>query len=275
MTLEDLSSQLAARQISQPRLEALNLLEMVTRLPRVKILAGDFQLSRWQNIRLRHLAWRRQRLPLAYLNGEKEFYGRTFHVSRQTLVPRPESEDLINLALGERRSFKHVYDVGAGSGCLGISYALEQAEGNPLIYFLDNNRRALRVVQKNCQRQALRKTQFIFVDLHHLEKPFFKPDSLILANLPYLDKKMRQAFEKDCPMLRSEPATALYAGENGLELYRLLFQLGKSQSLVIVCESLVNQQVALNDLAANYGFRLKAQLNLASLFVSNRKRVDA
>ena len=99
-------------------------MELATDLPRVKILAGDFRIGYRQKIRLRRLVRRRKRLPLAYLKGEKEFYGRDFYVSRQTMIPRPESEDLIGLALGERKSFGHVYDIGAGSGCLGISYAL-------------------------------------------------------------------------------------------------------------------------------------------------------
>ena len=266
MTLENLSRQLASFQISQPQLEALNLLEIVTRLPQVKILTGDFRLNSWQNIRLRHLLRRRRRLPLAYLKGEKEFYGRSFHVSRQTLIPRPESEDLVSLALNERKSFEHVYDIGAGSGCLAISYALEQTGKSPMIHFLDNSRQALVVAQKNCRLRSLRKTKFILADIRHLEKSFFKPGSLVFANLPYLDKELRQAFEKNCPMLKSEPAAALYAGENGLELYRPLFRLSKARSLTVVCESLMDQQAALDDLASTHGFRPQARLNLASLF---------
>ena len=267
MTLENLSQRLASYQIDQTRLEALNLLEMVTGLSRVKILAGDFQLNSWQNIRLRHLIQRRRRLPLAYLKGEKEFYGRSFHISRQTLIPRPESEDLVSLALNEQKTFEHVYDIGAGSGCLAISYALEQADGSPVIHFLDSNRQALVIAQKNCQRRELKKTKFVLADIRHLEESFFKPGNLVFANLPYLDKELRQAFEKSCPMLKSEPAEALYAGENGLELYRPLFQLGKARSLTVICESLASQQTALDNLAGNHGFRLQARLNLASLFV--------
>ena len=267
MTLETLSRKLDHYRVNQPRLEALNLLEFVTNLSQVKILVGDYQLNGWQKIRLHHLARCRRRLPLAYLKGEKEFYGRNFHVSRQTLIPRPESEDLVSLALEEQKTYSHVYDIGAGSGCLGISYALERPKNGSTTYFLDNNRRTLDVAQKNCHRQALEKTQFLTRDIRHLEKPFFQPGSLVFANLPYLDKKLRQDFEKDCPELKSEPAAALYAAEKGLELYRPLFRLGASQSLTLVCESLANQQAALDNLAAQNGFQLRKRRNLASLFV--------
>ena len=115
MTLLGLSKLLADnRQIEQPHLEALNLLEIVSRLPQSKLLAGDFQLTGEQTSQLGRLIRLRRHLPLAYLRGEKEFHGLAFHVNACTLIPRPESEDLVSLALERRRHFKNVYDVGAG-----------------------------------------------------------------------------------------------------------------------------------------------------------------
>ncbi len=271
LTLDSLTRLLSNYQIEQPYLEALNLLELTTRLSRTKVLAGDFQLSPDENTRLQHLVEQRRHLPLAYLKGEKEFYRLNFYIDENTLIPRPESEDLITLALGEEKAFTNVYDVGSGSGCLGISYGYEQLAHNTLIHFLDCSYPALTVAQKNCQRHAIQKTNFIHKDIRHLARPYFKAQSLLFANLPYLDNKLRQTFEKNCPSLKSEPTTALYATQGGLKLYHVLFHLCRSQNLTIVCESLKNQQVLLDTLAGANGFRLKTRLNLASLFISASK----
>ena len=271
LTLDSLTRLLSNYQIEQPHLEALNLLELTTRLPRTKVLAGDFQLSPDENTRLQHLAEQRRHLPLAYLKGEKEFYRLNFYIDENTLIPRPESEDLITLALGEKKAFTNVYDVGSGSGCLGISYGYERPARNTLIHFLDCSYPALTVAQRNCQRHAIQKTNFIHKDIRHLVRPYFKTQSLLFANLPYLDNKLRRAFEKNCPSLQNEPITALYATQGGLELYRVLFRLCRSQNLTVVCESLENQQALLDPLAAANGFRLKARLNLASLFIGAAK----
>ena len=271
LNLDSLTKLLGDYQIEQPYLEALNLLELATQLPRTKVLAGDFRLSTTENTHLEHLAEQRRYLPLAYLKGEKEFYRLNFYVDQNTLIPRPESEDLITLALAEEKIFSNVYDIGAGSGCLGISYSHEQPADNMLVHFLDCSQPALVIAQRNCQRYDIQKTNFIHQDIRHLAKPYFKSQSLLFANLPYLDNKLRQAFETNCPDLKSEPATALYAKQGGLELYHILFRLCRYQNLTIVCESLKNQQALLNALAAANGFRLKARLNLANLFISAPK----
>ena len=267
MTLLGLSKLLADnRQIEQPHLEALNLLEIVSRLPQSKLLAGDFQLTGEQTSQLGRLIRLRRHLPLAYLRGEKEFYGLAFHVNACTLIPRPESEDLVSLALERRRHFKNVYDVGAGSGCLGISYAHHSPSPSAQFHFIDRSAGALAVAQKNCRRHEITAAHFIHQNIYHLEEAVFEDDGLILANLPYLDHKLRQRFERACPELQSEPAEALFAGGGGIEFYQQLFKLCRQRRLTLVCESLVEQQPALEQAAASSGFRLRRRLNLASLF---------
>ena len=266
MTLSALSRLLADGRIAQPHLEAVNLLEIVSRLPRSRLLAEDFQLTKRQIVRLRRLAKLRRRLPLAYIKGEKEFYGLSFCVDAGTLIPRPESEDLVGLALEQRRPFKNVYDIGAGSGCLGISYMRHSSPAAASIHFVDVSADALAVAQKNCRRHGIPRANFVQKSIYHLGEAELAADSLVLANLPYLDNNLRRRFEEACPELRSEPAEALFAAGGGLELYRQLFKLFRRRRPTLVCESLIEQQPALAKMAADCGFKLRRRLHLASLF---------
>lgn len=275
MTLNELSRLIRREAIRQPDLEALNLLELVSRLPQAKILAGDFKLNKSQIKKLKQLAKKRRKLPLAYIKKEKEFYNLNFYVDKNVLIPRPESEDIINLALSLKTKPSRIYDLGCGCGCLGISY-LKTLKSDLKIDFLDISRKALKITQKNCRRHQIEGANFKRLNVSELEKPFFMPGSLILANLPYLDIRRRHSYEKRCPELKSEPRVALYALKNGLELYRSLLTNCRNQNLNIICESLKDQRAGLISLARNNGYALKAQEGLATAFVPlKRNGMDA
>ena len=266
MSLEQLSQLLQTYRIPQARLEALNLLELISQVPQAKILAGDFQLNAVQVQQVQHLARLRRQLPLAYLKQAKEFYGLNFHIDQTVLVPRPESEDLINAALRLPTRFQQVYDVGCGSGCLGISYAKTQKTDKVQLNFIDISRQALDIARINCQRHDIQQANFLCQDLRQMESRYFTVGSLILANLPYLDHTLRASYEKRCPELKSEPEQALYAPENGLALYRELFRICQNQTLSLICETLKTQQDDLAELGRKNGFILASQLGLASVF---------
>ncbi|MYB40173.1 methyltransferase domain-containing protein [Candidatus Saccharibacteria bacterium] len=266
MKLDELSRRLRGVGVEQADLEALVLAEFVTGLTRAKLLAGDFKLRPTQAGRLRQLIRRRGRQPLAYLLKRKEFYGRNFYVDRRVLIPRPESEDLVEAALGLGTGFGRLYDVGCGSGCLAISYLKTRAGKPPGVQLLDASRQALRVARKNCRRHSIGRVTFSLQDVSALPAGYFAPGSLILANLPYLDITERGAYERGSPMLRSEPAASLYAGGGGLELYGSLLKACAGQDLTLVCESLPPQRAALEKLAAAGGFRPNGRRGLATVF---------
>lgn len=164
------------------------------------------------------LSLRLDRVPLAYILGEKEFYGRNFSVSPSVLVPRPESEEMINLLLKlapKDDRPRTLIDTGTGSGCLGITAALELSD-NWHVVLSDISPKALSVAEKNAKKLGAK----VFTQKQSLLLGQFEKLDCILANLPYVDKD----WKNTSPELRHEPPEALYAGEGGLKLIRELIQ---------------------------------------------------
>jgi release factor glutamine methyltransferase len=157
---------------------------------------------------------RKKGLPVAYITGEKEFFGYKFKVNRHVLIPRPETETLVEKISFELKG-KHnlkILDVGTGSGCIIISLAKTLSNANQ--YFAsDESHRALTVAEENAKTYHV-KVKFMRSDL--TEKTGTDYD-VIVANLPYLPKI-------EDPSIRFEPPAALVAKKNGLDLYLRLFK---------------------------------------------------
>jgi release factor glutamine methyltransferase len=165
---------------------------------------------------------RRARVPLAYLTGWREFYGRPFAVTPAVLIPRPESENLVDLVLAElrrRADGARVLDLGTGSGTLAVTIALEAPASR--VFASDVSGEALAVAAQNARRLGAR-VGFFRADLLEAVR---EPMDLTVANLPYVScAELAEA----APEVRAhEPALALVGGERGTELLeRLLPQLG-------------------------------------------------
>ncbi|TMD83268.1 MAG: peptide chain release factor N(5)-glutamine methyltransferase [Chloroflexi bacterium] len=163
------------------------------------------RLTEPQRRRLRRLAARRAaRVPVPYLTGEREFYGHMLMVSPAVLIPRPESESLVELAiewLNAHPGPRRVIDLGTGSGAVAIAVA--KAVSRVRIVARDVSARALRVAATNIARHRLRR-RITTVKADLLRGA--RPADLILANLP--------------KELEYEPALALDGGEDGLALIR-------------------------------------------------------
>jgi release factor glutamine methyltransferase len=175
------------------------------------------QLARFQALAGRRAA----REPFAYLVGEREFYGRTFQVDRRALIPRPESEQLIELAL---RASTHlpaeplVIDVGTGSGCLAVTLAAELPGSFPV--GSDRSAEALDLARANAERVGLeRRIRFVRGDL--LDWLGRRPD-LVVANLPYVPSEAFPDLEAE--VRDFEPRSALDGGPGGAGLIRRLLQ---------------------------------------------------
>ena len=153
---------------------------------------------------------RLDRVPIAYILGYKEFYGRRFTVSPSVLIPRPESEDLISLFLeltASEIAEKVLIDVGTGSGCLGITAKLERS--NLSVILSDISKPALNIAEKNAD--ALNAD--VHIQQQSLLNGQLKPVDYIFANLPYVDKNWDVS-----PELQYEPEIALFAEDEGLKL---------------------------------------------------------
>lgn len=153
---------------------------------------------------------RLDRVPIAYILGYKEFYGRRFTVSPSVLIPRPESEDLISLFLeltASEITEKVLIDVGTGSGCLGITAKLER--NNLSVILSDISKPALNIAEKNANALSAD----VHIQQQSLLNGQLKPVDYIFANLPYVDKNWDVS-----PELQYEPEIALFAEDEGLKL---------------------------------------------------------
>ena len=151
--------------------------------------------------------------PTAYITGHREFYGLDFYVDPRVLIPRPESELLVEeaLSLAQNRSLFTIADIGTGSGAIAISLALSLPEAK--IYATDISAAALEVARLNCRRHGV-------IDRIHLLpgnmlEPVPEPIDLIVANLPYVKKSQLAG-------MKFEPWLALDGGADGTERIRQL-----------------------------------------------------
>lgn len=225
------------------RLDAELLIGHILRKSREFVVAHpEHRIGKWDEWKIRRLCQKRaEGVPLAYLIGHKEFYGLDFFVNRHTLIPRPETEALVDAVAGElNASASHesiIYtDVGAGSGCVAISVAkhvLASAWLNKTgdygilqIYATDISSAALSVAKKNAKRHGAR-VDFLRGDLLDplFRNCFFCMGSaklVVSANLPYLTEA--QYSNSPMPEIHHEPKSALVAEDGGLALYKQLLQ---------------------------------------------------
>ena len=170
------------------------------------IKKSDFQLAR----RLMHE-------PIAYIIGYKDFYGRKFIVTPDTLIPRPESEDMIEILkeILTTNTYQQLpiklVDIGTGSGCLGITAKLEFPFLDVIL--TDVSKSALRIAEKNAEKFDV-KVNIINTDLL---RSFANRSDIIIANLPYVDPNWERS-----PETNFEPGLALFANNRGLSVNKKL-----------------------------------------------------
>lgn len=258
--LRNATKQLKDIGIASARLDAELILANTLRKNRTYLHAHlDEEIdSRRTDIADARLSLRLDRVPLAYILGYKEFYGRNFAVSPAVLVPRPESEDVISLFLQltmNEITPKTLIDIGTGSGCLGITIALERP--NIAVILSDISKQALQIAEKNADNLAANvKTQ-----RQSLFNGQIEPVDYIIANLPYVDTSW-----KTSPELRYEPSEALFADDGGLKLiYELITQAPRhlTKNGLLILEADPQQHPAIITQASKYGFSQVKTLNYA------------
>jgi release factor glutamine methyltransferase len=179
------------------------------------------KVSFFQKYRFLSLVKKRaSRIPLAYLTGQKNFFGLDFLVNKYTLVPRPDTEILVEKVLEELKntSAKILIDIGTGSGCIPISIA-KNTNQNIQFFATDISSSALKVAQKNTEHHNVN-VQFLKGNLLEaiLQKNISLQNIILTANLPYLTQKQ---FDEE-KSIQKEPHSALVADDAGLALYKEL-----------------------------------------------------
>jgi release factor glutamine methyltransferase len=153
--------------------------------------------------------------PTQYITRRQEFYGREFHVSPAVLIPRPETEHLVETAVKRLAKGARIIDVGCGSGAIAVSVALELRTA---VLACDISLDALRVARDNARRLAA-PVEFIASDL----LAPFAPRSFdaVLSNPPYVPLRHRESLQRE--VRDYEPEVALFGGPTGNEIYQALF----------------------------------------------------
>ena len=203
-----------------PRLEAEMLLARVTGLARPLLLAHpERPLSVHDVASYRGLVSRRASgFPLPYLTGNVEFYGLEFAVTPEVLIPRPETETLVDLALARRP--RVVVDVGTGSGCVAVALAARLPCAR--VYATDLSAAALRVAAANARRHGVHgRVRLIQGDL---VGPLAGPADLVVSNPPYVAEREWALLPES--VRRHEPRLALDGGKDGLGVFRRLLAAG-------------------------------------------------
>lgn len=224
------TSVLAAASVPSPRLDAEVLLAHVLGWKRAGLYARpEFELTPVRQQVFQDLVERRRcREPIPYITGHREFYGLDFIVDRRALIPRPETELLVERALetaehmGRGKEQLILADIGTGSGIIAVSLAMYLPHA--IIYATDVFAEALEVAARNISRYDLsRRVRVLWGDLL---QPLPEQVHLIVANLPYVSTGYLATAPPD--VLAYEPLVALDGGPDGLvQIRRLLTQAGQ------------------------------------------------
>ncbi len=216
--LQSTASYFRKRKIDSPRLNAEHLLAHVLGRKRLELyLEFERELTESELVPLRELVKRRGKgEPLQHLLGTVEFCGHTFLCDKRALVPRPETEELVELLKSEIRSPEsEILDVGTGSGVIALTLATEFPEVK--ISGIDISEDALALARENAARLDLNdRVRFFKSDLLENVDGIF---DLIVANLPYIAAQDRHTLSRE---VLHDPEVALFAGGQGDELVRKL-----------------------------------------------------
>lgn len=208
--------------ISTAHLDAEVLLSFVLHLPRETVatyLTQTLSSSETQVFE-RLIKKRIARVPVAYLLGVKEFYGREFTVNKHVMIPRPVTEEMVERLL--TLPFCSLADIGTGSGCIAITVACEKTETT--IIATDNDRQALKVAKHNAKKNHAKNITFL---RGNLAEKILDPVDVMVANLPYLPATLPPT-----PEMTFEPKQALYGGHQGCELIVALVQHIRAKKVV-------------------------------------------
>ena len=228
--LAEAASFLRLRGIAEPRREAEVMLAFLLEKGIAYLYAhGEKELSGEQRGKYAVMLQRRgEKVPLAYLTGEREFMGLPFRVREGVLIPRPETEHLVEAALKwSRESFPkvaggqrlHILDLGTGCGNIAVSLAYFLPEA--AVLGVDGSMQALELARLNAQKIGVApRVDFFYGDFGVFFARKKQRFHMVVANPPYIPRPQIPLLS---PEVQKEPRTALDGGEDGLDVYRAIF----------------------------------------------------
>lgn len=265
--LRTAAEKLRAAQIENASFDASCLVENITGLSRTKIMLCDDDIADEQAELVERAVLRRiSGEPLQYILGEWDFFGRTFEVGEGVLVPRPETELLVELALEKLRNVRYpvVFDLCAGSGCVGLTIAAERPDAH--VWIFEKYDEAFYYLKRNIEKLGLTNVQAVQYDitLGYDDKISETPD-LIVSNPPYLRTDELGGLSTE---VMHEPVTALDGGKDGIDFYRIIASrwlpnVNKHGGIIFECDP--SQTLEIADMLMPYAMRVKIVTDIFGL----------
>jgi release factor glutamine methyltransferase len=201
-------------------LDAFHQLKRVDLVLNPDLELDSIQILQWETV----LSQLKEQKPIQYILGETEFFGLPFYVNENTLIPRPETEELVEWIIKDLKNEKikdlKILDIGTGSGCIAISLAKNLP--NASVFAIDISEKALATAKKNAELNDVKVT---FVQKNILEtENLYQQFDIIVSNPPYVRNLEKQEIHKN--VLEYEPHLALFVEDNdALIFYRKIAKL--------------------------------------------------
>lgn len=200
--------------------EALCIFNDLLGVSKGKILLSDVQATEEQEKLVNDIINRRENgEPLQYILGKWDFYDLTFTVGEGVLIPRPETEMLVDFALEKLKNIENpvIYDLCAGTGCIGLTIASHRKDAT--VYLLEKEDKAFIYLEKNKEQLKLDNAILLHGDLFDFDFSSLPLCDLLLSNPPYINSDEIKTLQKE---VLKEPVTALDGGADGLDFYRCI-----------------------------------------------------
>lgn len=238
--------------VETPQLDAQLLLAHAIHASRLDILAHpERALSEDELAALAEMLQKRAtRYPLAYIVGERDFFGLPINVTPAVLIPRPETESLVEQMLSRLQANATVVDVGTGTGAIAIALAVHLPEAR--IWAIDTSEEALKVARVNAEKHAV--SDRVITLSGDLLEPVIgegRRFDAVVSNPPYIPSAVIQSLE---PEVRCEPIGALDGGVDGLDAYRRIFPQAALCTNMVAVEFGIGQADSVADIARAAGF---------------------
>ncbi|MEE0598039.1 MAG: peptide chain release factor N(5)-glutamine methyltransferase [Acutalibacteraceae bacterium] len=265
--LRTAAEKLRAAQIENASFDASCLVENITGLSRTKIMLCDDDIADEQAELVERAVLRRiSGEPLQYILGEWDFFGRTFEVGEGVLVPRPETELLVELAIEKLRNVRYpvVFDLCAGSGCVGLTIAAERPDAH--VWLFEKYDEAFHYLKRNIKKLGLTNVQAVQYDITlGCDDKISETPDLIVSNPPYLRTDELGGLSTE---VMHEPATALDGGTDGIGFYRIIASrwlpnVNKHGGIIFECDP--SQTLKIADMLMPYAMRVKIVTDIFGL----------